>query len=150
MDQQLVALYELKRQSFLIGYIQNPDRFSDALAFAYNHRLAPIFHEDIARETYDGDPFDKIYAVKREFITALIKYVDDRALAGDLKAVEFYKLEDKFGGYKAHRMELRFALEYARIEGRFDDAVWAAIESNAPAEANSLDAEFSPEDIHFS
>ncbi len=149
MDQHLVALYELKRQSFLIGYIQNPDNFSDALAFAYYRRVAPIFHEDIPRETYDRDPFETVHSVKASFVEEVTKYIDERWRTNDLKAIEFYNLEDKFGGYKANRVELIYALEYARIDGRFDDTVWEAIESNAPVEANSLDATFSPKDVHF-
>ena len=35
MNNEIVALYELKRQAFLLGYIQFPDKFNDALAFAY-------------------------------------------------------------------------------------------------------------------
>lgn len=149
MDQQLVALYELKRQSFLIGYIQNPDHFSDALAFAYYHRLSPIFHEDIVRETYDSDPFEDAYAVKASFIDSVTQYVDECWRTNNLKAIEFYTLEEKFGGYKAKRIELLYTLEYARIDGRFDDTVWTAIESNAPIEASSVAATFSPKDVHF-
>lgn len=149
MDRQLIALYELKRQSFLIGYLQNPKQFSDALAFAYRHRISPIFHENIAREAYNVDPFAEIYYVKSELISEVLKYVDERSLAGDLGEIEFYKLEDRFGGYKANRMALVYALEYARIDGRFDESVWKAIESNAPVEANQLDATFSPKDVHF-
>lgn len=150
MDRQLIALFELKRQSFLIGYIQNPARYSDALAFAYYRRIAPIFHEDAARETYGGDPFDEVYAVKREFVSEVTKYVDELWCAGNLEGLGFYKLEDKFGGYKANRVELIYALEYTRIDGRFDEEVWKAIESDAPIEASSLDAKFSPEEVNFS
>lgn len=150
MDQQLVALYELKRQSFLLGYVQNPDRFSNALAFAYFHRVAPIFHENIVREVYGSDPFDEIYAVKRDFILEVVKYVDEQWHAKNFEDIGFYNLEDKFGGYKANRVELIHALEYARIDGRFDEDVWKAIGSNSPAEANSLDATFSPKDVYFS
>jgi len=150
MDKQLIAIYELKRQAFLLGYIQNREHFSDALAFAYYHRVAPIFHEAIMKETYAEDPFDDVYAVKKEFVSDVLKYVDEQSLAGNLQAIEFYKLEDRFGGYKTNRIELIRALEYARIDRRFDEKVWAAIESNAPAEANSLEATFSPSEIHFS
>lgn len=150
MNQQLVALYEIKRQSFLLGYIQTPDRFDNALAYAYYHRVAPVFHENIARETYGSDPFDEIYAVKRDFALEVLNYVDERSLAGDLKAIEFNSLENKFGGYKVNRMELVNILEYARINRRFDSAVWAAIESRAPMEANPLESKFTPEDVDFS
>jgi hypothetical protein len=149
MDQQLIALYELKRQSFLIGYIHNPQYFSPALAFAYYNRVAPIFHENIAREKYESDPFEDVYAVKASFVDEVTKYVDECDLAGNLEAIGFYKLEERFGGYKANRIELLHSLEYARIDGRFSDAVWKAIEANAPAEANRLDDKFPPSDIHF-
>lgn len=147
--QHLIALYEVKRQAFLNSYLQNRERFSDALAFAYHHRIAPAFHENIARERYGGDPFDEVYAVKRDFIEEVTRYVDDCALADDFEAIGFYKLEDKFGGYKANRIELIYALEYARIDGRFDEKVWKAIEANAPMEANRLRSKFSPEDVEF-
>lgn len=149
MDNQLIALYELKRQTFLNGYVQNPDRFNDALAFAHYNRIAPFFHENLAREVYEGDPFDDVYLVKRDFINEVTKYVDECDLAGDYEAIGFYKLEDKFGGYKTNRVELIYALEYTRISGRFDEKVWTAIEANAPSEANSLDAAFSPTDVEF-
>lgn len=148
MDSHLTALYELKRQTFLLGYVQNPDRFSDALAFAHANRIAPIFHENIARETHGDDPFAEIYGVKADFISDLMKYVDDRDLAGDHQALEFYKLEDKFGG-RSNRIEILHALEYARIDGRFNQTVWDAVVSNAPAEANTIDQSFSPADVEF-
>lgn len=149
MTQQLVALYELKRQSFLFAYIQNPDQFSDALAYSYYHRVAPIFHENIEHETYGNDPFNDIYAVKRDFISEVTKYVDEQWLVRNFEAIAFYNLEEKFGGYKANRIELIHALEYTRIDGRFDEEVWKAIESNAPSEANSLRAKFSSKDVYF-
>ena len=150
MDAQLTALYELKRQGFLLGYVQNRDRFNDAHAFAYYHRVAPVFHEDIARETHGGDPFESVYSVKRDFVLEVLKYVDGLDQARDYESLAFYKLEDKFGGYKTNRMELIYTLEYARIAGRFDEKFWDAIQADAPAEANQLDAEFSPRDVYFS
>lgn len=148
MDSQLIALYELKRQTFLLGYVQNPDRFSDALAFAYYNRLAPIFHENVARETYDEDPFSDVYAVKGDFISKVLEFVDENDLAGNYQAIEFYNLEDKFGG-RSNRIEILHALEYARIDGRFGQKVWDAIVQNAPAEANRIDDSFSPKDVEF-
>lgn len=149
MDDQLIALYELKRQTFLLGYIQNPGAFSDALAFAYYHRVAPIYHEQIARESYDSDPFEDVYKVKAEFIDEVTEYIDERVRADDYEAVGFYNLEEKFGGYKTNRMLLIYALEYTRIDERFDAKVWAAVEANAPTEANPLKATFTPKDVYF-
>ena len=149
MDNQLVALFELKRQTFLLGYIQSPDKIDDAHAFAVQNRVAPVFHENISRETHGGDPFADVYAVKEDFIIEVLRYVDKRWLEKDFDALGFYKLEDKFGGYKANRVELKHALEYIRMTGRFDSAFWTAVESDAPAEATSLDSEFSPKDVYF-
>ena len=149
MDKHLVALYEVKRQAFLLGYLQHPSLFSDSHAFAVMHRLAPIFHENILREVHGEDPFEDVYAVKADFITEVLKYVDERWLEKDFEALEFYNLETKFGGYKTNRIELIHSLEYMRIDGRFDDAFWSAVEANAPAEANSIDSAFSPDKVYF-
>lgn len=145
------ALYELKRQSFLIGFIQNPDHFDAALAYAHEHRVAPIYHEDILREHYKGeDPFGEAYAVNAEFVEAVTNFMDE-CWGDDLRRDElsFPRLEDRFGGYKANRMELRRAIEYARISQRFDDPLFEAIDVNAPAEAKGIAKSFSPEDVHF-
>lgn len=150
MDRQLIALYELKRQAFLFAYIQNPDHFDDALAYAYYHRVAPIFHETGVKEAYDADPFADIYSVSADFAEAVTKFIDRKWLAQDFAAIAFNRLEDEFGGYKAKRMELIHILEYTRIDGRFDDDVWKAIEHEAPIEARNLDGTFSPDDVDFS
>ncbi len=149
MNNLLVAVYETKRQNFLTAFVQNPDKFDPALAYAYEKRLAPVFHEDVVRETYGTDPFADVYAVKADFANEVLKYIDQCSLAKDFKSIEFSNLEDKFGGYKANRMELIHIVEYARISRRFDDQVYAAIESNAPMEANQLDATFSPGNVYF-
>lgn len=145
----LAALYETKRQNFLIGFVNNPERFDAALAFAYYHRIAPIFHENDLRETEGGDPFDSVYSVKRQFVMDVANDVDKNWLDGTLENVQFNKLEDRFGGYKANRMEILFVLEYCRIAGRFDDALFAAVAAEAPLEASTIDATFTPEDVFF-
>lgn len=145
----LAAIYETKRQNFLIGFVNHPERFDPALAFAYYHRAAPIFHENDLRETEGGDPFENIYSVKRQFILDVTNDVDKNWLDGTLENVQFNKLEDRFGGYKANRMEILLALEYCRIAGRFDDALFDAVVAGAPIEASKIDATFKPEDIYF-
>lgn len=149
MDKHLVALYEVKRQSFLLGYLQHPNLYSKAHAFAVLNRLAPIFHENIAREIHGADPFEDVHAVKADFISSVLKYVDERWHAKDFDALGFYKLEEKFGGYKVNRIELIHSLGYIRIDGRFDDAVWSAVEANAPSEAKPINSTFSPSDVYF-
>jgi hypothetical protein len=148
-DNSLVALYEIKRQTFLLGFIQHPEKCNPALAYAYEHRVAPLLHDAIAQEVYGFDPFDEIYAVKRDFLNEVFKYLDERCLAKDYEAVAFYSLENKFGGYKTNRGKLIHLLEYLRIAERFDDDFWTAVEANAPAEASPLAKTFTPEDVWF-
>lgn len=142
-------LYELKRQNFLIGYIQSPKHFDAALAYAYEHRIAPVFHEEIAREKYGEDLFKEVYDVSADFMDEVYAYMDECDLNKKLDQLAFYKLEDKFGGYKRNRLELIRTIEYARVSGRFGDDVYKAIEKDAPAEANRIDDKFEPKDVHF-
>lgn len=149
MDQDaLIALYENKRLLVLNTFITHPQQVESALAFAYYHRLAPIFHEDIARETYERDPYAEIYAVKADFMNAVTKYIDGHWLGKTLDHVEFYELEGHFGGRDA-RIALIHTIEYARIGRRFDDEVYAAIQRNAPMEANNLESKFEPKDVYL-
>ncbi len=143
------ALYEVKRQGFLIGYVQDPDKYDNALAFAYENWLAPIFHEEIMRETHGEDPFEEAYAVSADFMKEVTKFLDECWLAKNFDEVEFCKLEDKFGGYNTNRIELIRAIEYARISGRFDDELLGAIEQNAPVEANSIASTFESDEVYF-
>lgn len=150
IDKNIGALYELKRQSFLLGFVQNPDRFSEALAFAYYHRMAPFFHETHIREVYHGvDPFEDIYAVKWSFVDEVTSYVDSCWRSECFEGLGFESLEDRFGGYRTNRVELIHVLGYARIDGRFDGNIWRAIEKNAPIEAKPIPSTFKPEDVHF-
>jgi len=149
VNHELAALYEVKRQSFLIGFIQNPDHFNPALAFAYFNRVAPIFNEYLDREAHGFDPFDAVYAVKADFVESVTKFVDKHWLAKNFSAIGFYDLEANFGGHHTNRVELIKVLEYARIAGGFDEATWKAIEANAPIEATDLAAKFSPSDVYF-
>lgn len=142
-------LYEIKRQNFLIGYIQSPSNFNPALAYAYEHRLAPIFHEEIAREGYGEDLFANVYRVPADFMNEVLKYIDECDLNDKLSEIQFGKLEDKFGGYKANRMELIRTIEYAKIDGRFGEKVYQAIEEDAPVEGKNFSDSFEPKDVHF-
>ena len=149
MDNCAIALYEIKRQAFLIGYIQFPDKFSSSLAYAYDRRIAPIFHDvaeckGVAKE----DPFSDAYVISEDFASDVIEYVEHEWLAKNLKAVEFYKIEEKFGG-RAKRAEIKFVLEYAKIDRRFDKDLWDAVVRNAPSEANNIKDTFTPDDIYF-
>ena len=144
------ALYEVKRQNFLIGYIQNPERFDPALAYAYEHRIAPIYHEAIMREVQGEDPFEEAYFVSSEFAIKVTKHMDELWLDKKFYELGFYDLEDKFAGYHENPIELLRVIEYARISRRFDDELYTAVEANAPMEANKIDATFSPTDVYFS
>ena len=144
----LKALYELKRQSFLIGFIASPKHFEAALAFAYQYRIAPIFHETTMRSTYGEDPFDDAYGVKREVATEITDYLDELWQADDFDGMGFRKLEHKFLEI-AGRADLISILQYARLSNRFDDHTFAAITSNAPWEVPRHRSEFTAGDVKF-
>ncbi len=143
------ALYEIKRQGFLLGFIQNPKNFDPALAYAHQHRMAPFFHEEIMREHHGADPFEAAYRISADFMDKVYEYLDECDINEKLEDVAFYKLEDHFGGYKKHRIELIRTIEYARISGRWGDELYAAIAKDAPAEANHIDSSFEPKDVFF-
>lgn len=145
----LIATYENRRLLVLNIFLTRPNKISAALAYAYEHRLAPIFHEEIAREHYGMDPYEDIYAVKADFIRAVAKHVDEHWLATNLDDVNFSKLENAFGGYKTNRMELVFAIRYMRLDGRFDDELYKAIVANAPVEARSIMDAYEADDVNF-
>ncbi|MEO7240416.1 MAG: tyrosine--tRNA ligase [Sphingomicrobium sp.] len=149
MSNQINAIYENHRDHLLTAFIDHPDRFSSAYAYALFYRIAPIFHESSSREVHDGDPFEKAYWVSSSFITNLLKHIDDLWLNKDFDGLEFYKLEENFGGYKTNRSELIHALEYIRISDRFDDEVWRSISTNAPVEAHEIRQKFLPSDVYF-
>ena len=144
----LPATFELFRLTFLQGYLQYPEKYPDALAFAYDNRISPILHEDIRRESYDEDPFEEAYSVKADFVTSVLKRIDELWGAEDFDALAFYSLEDHYGG-RGVRVDLVHCIEYFRIDGTFDDAVYRAIEANAPMEANQLASTFSPDEVDF-
>ena len=56
-------------------------------------------------------------------------------------------MEDKFGGYKANRMEIAHGLRYAYLSDAFDREVYSAILEEAPMEAHGITRKFSPDDI---
>src|SRR5690606_31612017 len=87
------VLYELKRQNFLIGFAQSPKHFNSALAYAYEHRIAPVFHEEITREKYGEDLFKGVYSVSADFMDEVYAYMDECDLNETLGELAFYKLE---------------------------------------------------------
>lgn len=131
----------------LTTFLQHPNKVHKALAYAYEKRMAPIFHEEIARETYDLDPYAEIYAIDADFVRKVSKFIDDHWLAKTLNAVQFNKLEDAFGGYKANRMELAFAIRYMQLDGRFDTTLYQAILKDAPVEAHSILDDYTTNDV---
>lgn len=143
------ALYEIKRQSFLIGFVSNPERFDSALAYAYENRMSPVFHEGIMREAYGQDPFENAYCIKSDFVNGVLKYIDECWLKKDFDKLQFNKIENMFGGYKTNRMEIIHVIEYARISRRFDEETYKAIEADAPIEASPIASTFSVADVYF-
>lgn len=145
-DALLIAAYENRRLLVLNTFLNHPNKIPPALAFAYEHRLAPLFHEEI-REHYGTDPYEDIYAVRRDFITDVSEWLDQRWLDKDYEGVKFSKLENAFGGYKANRMELVFSLKYMRLDRRFDDELFKAVMKDAPVEAQGVMQTYEPKDV---
>lgn len=151
----LIAIYELRRQSFLIGYLSKPNKFDKALAYAYQNRVSPIFHQTIEREAHSRDVFESIYSTDSVFVDSVTKHIEQKYHQQDLSKISFYKLEEEFGdpksGFRDIRINLLHALVYTRLSDRFDTSVWHAIMKDAPAEACSLDKiESIDDDIYFS
>ena len=145
----ITAVYELKRQGILLGYLQSPENFDAAYVYAVDKRIPPIFHEGIMREAHGHDPFAECYVVTPTFAQSVISFVDECWMNKDFSKVGFYDLESMFGGHHEIRMELIHILEYARIAGRFDDELFEAVEANSPTEAHPLGSSFCAADIHF-
>ena len=145
----LIASYETKRLLILNTFLNHPKKIDPALAFAYHHRMAPILHEEIAREHYGLDPYADIYAVKADFVGEVAKYLDEQWLAEDLDSIAFSKLEDKFGGYKANRIELISSIQYLFLDHRFDDKLYEAVKKNAPLEAHGIMDAYTADDVSF-
>lgn len=145
----LIAAYENKRLLILSTFLNHPGKVPPALAYAHDKRIAPIFHENIARECYGMDPYAEIYAVKARFVEEVSKHIDKLWLAKNLKNVGFQDLETSFGGYKANRMELVHAIRYMYLDDRFDDELYSAIKVGAPLEAHGIMDGYTPDDVEF-
>ena len=145
-DLNVIRLYEIQRQAYLIAFKQSPDDFSQARAYAYQHRVAPIFDQAALLELHQGDPFEDAYAASSDFANRVTRRVDELWRGEKWAELAFSRLEDEFGGYKAQRMELAAVLGYARLHGLYDDAVWSAIGHYAPIEA-TLPTSFSKDDV---
>lgn len=148
MNNEIKALYEIRRQVFLNGYLQNPNNYDDSLAYAYYNRIAPVLNMEGSRN--EAYVFDEACFVKSDFAKQVLDYLDDKWLKKEWSDVTFYKLEDLFGGYHSNRVELIYILAYARIQNLFDNALWDAVESDAPTEAKPITSKFSPQEVTFS
>ncbi|GBQ07308.1 hypothetical protein [Saccharibacter floricola] len=136
-------LYEIKRQTFLNGFIQNPDHFSEALAFSYYHRISPIFHE--------GDDgvslYEDVYEVSTCFASRIIKYIDDNFFGQSDKKMTFSHLEGEFG--KENRWNIYLVLTYAKLDVRFNYKLWDDISSDSPFGIDGIPSKFLPEECNF-
>ena len=127
------ALYEVKRQIILQGFISHPKNYNAALAFAYEHRLAPVHNEENMREQLGCDPFEEAYAVKAEFMNKVLNHIDTLWLDKKWAELAFRNIEDALGGYKKHRMEIARTIQYARIKGLFDDELYDCLLYTSPS-----------------
>lgn len=145
----LIAAYETQRMLVLSAFASAPRLVPKEMAFAYEHRLAPVRNAALLREAHGLDPFEDIYPVKGAFMESVIAFVDEKWRAEDFEGMAFERLENHFGGYKANRMEIAHTLHYAFLAGLFDDKVYAAILKSAPMEAHGITRAYGPEDASF-
>lgn len=148
----LIAALEMRRFQYLMAFLQYPEHVDKALAFAWNERICPVFHRTIEREVHGVDCFAAVYGAKEDIMDSVVKYLDEQWLAarrgGDLRGVGFYELEAKFGG-KAGRSALIDCVRYCFLDDRFDDALYQAVEANAPIEAHHLTRDFGPDEVEL-
>jgi len=132
------ALVDIQRTQVVLAKLakQTEGLVPSSYAYALDKRLCPVF------DTEDGHPFDEGYDIKREFANSVLKYCDQKWLAGE--APSFYDLEDHFG---RQRVELIHILRYAHLSRRFDDAFFKAVLANCPSEAHGLAEPFDPSEL---
>jgi len=151
MDREiLIALFEARRLAYLTAFVQLPKNTNPALAYAYEHRIYPLFHKNVEKESYGEaleryDPFDSIYPANREFVEALTNRVDELWRAKNWTELGFYKLEDEF----KDRMKIFHVLRYSFLADRFDTKTYEAIEADAPVEAHGIMEPYSSEEVEL-
>ena len=133
-DTQLIAAYETYRLQLLSQFVGNPDLVAAPLAFAYENRICPVYHHELQIEIHGKYCFEDVFrgARSREFLNELFRYIDDLSRRKNFDEISFTKLEDKFGGYKANRMEIAHGLRYAYLSDAFDREVYSAILEESP------------------
>ena len=136
-------MYNNYKRQMMIIYFQSIDFniVSDSLFYALSHDVYPFFHENEEVEVYAD-----CFCVKKEFVSAVIKHIDEKVLTKDLNKLDFYSLEEKFGGYKQYRSELIHILRYCYLARRFNADVWNKIISDAPAEVGFVTSNFDASD----
>lgn len=138
------ALYEMARfQVLSAAMTEGPgDHLHDAYVFAWETGIYPYFDDVISLHK----PFEAEFAVGSQQMRDLFTMLDEHWLARTVPT--FWELEDRFnvrdGGGPWERGTLIYALRYARLSRRFDDAFFAALlkPQQHPTEASLIDGPF--------
>jgi hypothetical protein len=87
-----IAAYETQRVLVLNVYANTPQLVPNAMAFAYQHRLAPTRHSASLREAHGLNPLEAFYPVKAQPMESVISLVDEKWRAEDFDAIAFERL----------------------------------------------------------
>jgi hypothetical protein len=148
----LQVLYEIQRTEIIIGFCNAPDDgncIEAALAFAYERRIYPFFHEThFPNESQDL--FDGCYSIEKSFIEEVINHVHNIWVKDESKLPTFYDLENTFSGRVGDtRGALINIFRYCYISSRFDEQVYEKLKSYCPAEAHGLTRDFDKIDLYL-
>lgn len=120
-------LFDLKRDNVLRAYLDHPNHCEEAYAFAWYARLYPVFHENRGVEVWSD-----YFHIEQSFVREVITYLEELWDADE--TTSFRSLEQRFGGYRNYRLELRDVLRYCHIQEVFDDNFYNALRHAAPGE----------------
>lgn len=146
MNDNLSAIYELRRQGLLLAKLNPATRtaVTAAMAFAYAVRLCPIYHSKHNTVTDVRDPFEDAYAISRETVDELISYCRTQWSAGEKPS--FYDLEDKF---KIDRMGIYAVLRYEYLSGGLEPADIEGLLTHCPMEVKDFARPFEEEELQI-
>lgn len=145
-------LFQIQRIAMLrLATEDGPGRkLSDADAHAWSESVYPLFSP---MEWHT--PFKKCFDISEEMVSELNKRLGNSWSSKD--GLTFYDLETEYGIYGLAaegpiwgRVELINACRYLFLKGNYDSVFWTQFLSRAPAEANSINASFSIDQIYFS
>lgn len=130
----LKALYFIRNRQ-IIQSIESDKAKSQGYLYAIKNDMYPLF-EAGGEDMEEIELYNEFYAIKKDFIEAVIKKVDELYVNKEYK--DFYYWEDVFG--KEYRDDLIKIFRYCKLLGKFNDAFWNVLvdHENNPIEAEII------------